>query len=47
MSKFNKALTHIQKALSPRGPDTLNRAGGLAYQDTPRMALYRQIATSL
>ncbi len=47
VSKFNKALTHIQKALAQRGPDTLNRAGGLAYQDTPRIALYRQIATSL
>ncbi len=32
MSKFNKALTRIQKTLAPRGPDTLNRAGGLAYQ---------------
>jgi len=47
MSKFNRILTLIQKAGGLRPPDTLNRAGGLAYQDTPRMALYRQVATGL
>ncbi len=47
MSKFNRALAKTKNALALPGPDALNRAGGLAYQDTPRMALYRQVATSL
>lgn len=47
MAKFNRALAQIKTALTARGPDRLNRAGGLAYADTPLMALYRQVAASL
>jgi 60 kDa SS-A/Ro ribonucleoprotein len=47
MPKFNKALAKLKNAVAQRGHNMLNRAGGLAYQDTPRMALYRQVATSL
>ena len=47
MSKFNKALVKIQRTLTVRGYTAFNRAGGLAYQDTLHMALYRQVATSL
>jgi 60 kDa SS-A/Ro ribonucleoprotein len=35
------------QALVLTGPDRFNRAGGLAYGDSPQMALYRQVATSL
>ncbi len=47
MSKFNQALKIVQRALVGHGPDRLNRGGGLAFSDTPRLALYRQVATSL
>lgn len=47
MAKFNRDLARHFASLTRRGQDAINRAGGLAYQDTPRMALYRQIATSL
>lgn len=47
MAKFNKALQAVRQALIGQGPDRLNRGGGLAYADTPLMALYRQVATSL
>ncbi len=47
MSKLNRDLARRLASLTRRSQDTINRAGGLAYQDTPRMALYRQAATSL
>ncbi|MEW5988121.1 MAG: TROVE domain-containing protein [Chloroflexota bacterium] len=47
MSQFNRSLATRRVALAEVGPDTVNRAGGLAYQDSPLMALYRQVATSL
>lgn len=47
MPKFNRQLAKTQQQMAQRGPNTLNRAGGLAYEDSPAMALYRQTATSL
>ena len=47
MSKFSRLLRKRSVAIAHFGPNTINRAGGLAFQDTPRMALYRQVATSL
>lgn len=47
MPKFNQGLQKKQTSLAQKGHDALNRAGGLAYQDSVRMALYRQVATSL
>ena len=47
VSKFNKALQKAKTALTVFGPNTINRGGGVAYAAGPRMALYRQVATSL
>lgn len=47
MSKFNQALNKLKQSLMQRGHTRFNHAGGLAYEDTPRLALYRQVATSL
>lgn len=47
MAKFNRKLKKKNQHIIPYGPNTLNRAGGFAFQDSESMALYRQIATSL
>lgn len=47
MPKFNKSIRKRISELVPFGPNVMNRAGGLSYQDEPLMALYRQVATSL
>ncbi len=47
MSKFNQALQKIKNAVTGGGPNVFNRAGGPAFQDAPRLALYRQVAASL
>lgn len=47
MSKFAKALVKRNVGIVARGPNMMNQAGGLAYQDTPAIALYKQVATSL
>ncbi|MEW5871825.1 MAG: TROVE domain-containing protein [Chloroflexota bacterium] len=47
MAESDRSLFKRLVSLVQRGPDAVNRAGGPAFQDSPRMALYRQVATSL
>jgi len=47
MSKFNKRLAKRKYSIVQHSHNVINRAGGVAYQDTPKMSLYRQVATSL
>ena len=47
MSKFNQWLVKRQLPAFQIQHNKFNRAGGLAFKDTPKMALYRQVATSL
>lgn len=50
MGKFSKELKNIDRIVrtkSQTGHDELNIAGGLAFQQSPQSALYKQIATSL
>ena len=47
MPKFNKWLAKRRVSIVQFAHNTINRAGGLAYQDSPKMSLYRQVATSL
>lgn len=47
MPIFNRSLVKKSSSLVKLGYNALNRAGGFAFQDSPQMALYRQVATSL